>query len=175
MIGQRYKGGGVLLFLLMVCFSGVITIRGAQAATSVLPLNHRAYEFLERLYTRGLCSSFFINTKPMTRMEAAEAIAEIVDSEEKVSSLSIVEQEELEFLVKEFVEELVVLIPGNIIVEGAKMPRLGWWWKPEAFPGLFYDNDRNFYKLERSNCTFFLDPILVMNTRVVRSDTVDQN
>ncbi len=172
---QIYESRNPILIFILTCLLALtIATPSAQTATSALPLNHRAYEFLERMKTLGIAPRFIVGTKPHTRQEISDIIGAILSDDESQTQLSTVEMEELDFLVKEFVEELSMIIPENPHVKRARLPRLGWWWKPEAFPGLFYDNDRNFLRIERPTYTLYLDPILVMNTRIVGADSVDQ-
>lgn len=153
-----HKGIGIILL------SGVLLQRVAQTTPQsvYVPLNHWAYHLIERLETKGVISRVLDTTKPYTRMEMAQYLAQIIGKAQK--DLSRVEREQLEFLKLEFKEELAELgVLKNTPKKGFLKKRL---------PLPLYRNGRNFYSFESSDFSFYWDPILFRAASFKDADTL---
>jgi len=90
---------------LFVCW---VTSGYAQSVN--VPLDHWAYEFLNRLEIQGGFRGFYLRTLPISRQEVAEILAQVEESRSKNKiNLSAAEQDLLEQLKGEFGEELASL------------------------------------------------------------------
>ena len=95
--------------ILIIIFA--VLLSGSLLSQSVnLPLNHWAYNFLERLETKNAFNSLALRTRPISRNDAAKILVEISDNiKEKKLKLSRTERDKFEQLKGEFHEELFKL------------------------------------------------------------------
>ncbi len=78
-----------------------------QSQSVNLPLDHWAYQFLERMETRGILTKLRIDSRPFTRMKMARCVQEIdTYAKNHPEALSKVEKDMLERLKGEFWDEL---------------------------------------------------------------------
>jgi len=72
-----------------------------------LPLGHWAYQYLERMQTKGLLPEFFDGTRPLPREELAAAVSTLLASAgENDGRITEIERRRLRWLEQEFSEEL---------------------------------------------------------------------
>jgi hypothetical protein len=95
-----------LVGLLILALGWVTGPRSAEAQTTWLPTSHWAYEYLDRLETRGLLPRLLGNTRPMTRLAIARELLPLV---ENPGPLQRAEREQLDFLRDELREEFLQL------------------------------------------------------------------
>ena len=80
------------------------------AMASDLPLDHWAYDYLDRMRTKGLLHEYLCGTRPLPRAEMAGAVSRLLTARrEKDPRMTAVEQDRLHWLELEFAEELEVL------------------------------------------------------------------
>jgi len=139
-----------------------------------VPLNHWAYDFIERLEAKHVLQGVLNGTKPLSRREMAKYLGEALRKAEAGYQFTQVEQEQLEFLKVEFREELAEFIaPGQngYQTEIARIKRVRW--IDRLLPNLFYRNDRNFLSFEREDFRLHLDPILFHDRDYSFPDTLN--
>ena len=79
----------------------------SQVLGSDLPLDHWAYDYLDRLKVKGLLDGFLNQTRPISREEVARAIWRVTEAAKAGDTrITEVEQSQLEWLHMEFAEEL---------------------------------------------------------------------
>lgn len=79
----------------------LVTSGQAAGQYANLPIGHRAYEFLERMQTKGVLEEANLMNRPLSRSDVAAMVARIREDE-----LSTVDLERLEWLREEFALEL---------------------------------------------------------------------
>jgi hypothetical protein len=125
--------------------------------TTFLPLNHRAYDFLDRMELGGLVTGARLGAKPITRARAAELLVAV---EREKQRLTPVDRDELACLMDEFAPD----IPERRgLAWGDKGPVKG---VPGLLSGIFYRNRRNLLASSGEDYSLYFDPI------IVRSGTV---
>jgi hypothetical protein len=78
-----------------------------DALGSDLPLDHWAYDYLDRLKVKGLLDEFLNQTRPISRKEVALAVWQVTEAAQAGDSrITEVERSQLEWLQMEFAEEL---------------------------------------------------------------------
>lgn len=98
---------------LLFIFTGIIVFGigfDCYSQSVNIPLNHWAYDFLERLEVRGYFRNFILRARPISRQDLAHIIADI--EQYRISNqiqLSAAESDLLEQLKGEFFEELTSL------------------------------------------------------------------
>jgi hypothetical protein len=124
-------------------------------ASPYLPVNHRVYDFLERMETLGIIPLSRLGMRPTTRTYAAGLLAEVYKKRER---LSRVDREELKYILEEFRHDL----PPNFRLESpadhGPLPRL------PKFLYFLYHNRQNLYSSVSEDYTLFLDPVIVRST-----------
>jgi len=149
----------------IVLLSGVLFLRWVTQATPqsvYVPLNHWSYHFIERLETKGVISRVLDTTRPYTRAEMAQYLAQIIRKAGNV--LNEVERKQLESLKIEFKEELTKLGVLKNIPEKGILKKI--------LPDPFYRNGRNFYSFESADFSFYWDPILFREASFSDTDTL---
>jgi hypothetical protein len=105
-------------------FLAVLWLMPLQAMASDLPVDHWAYDYLDRLKVKGLLDDFLNQTRPISREEVARAIWQTNEAGEAGDSrLSEVERSQLEWLLMEFAEELQ---DYSLSVEGEERHLFSW-------------------------------------------------
>ena len=89
----------VLSFVICFLLAIMSTTFSFGQPTTYLPVNHRAYDFLERMEHQFMVSGSKLATKPMTRSEVARLLIDVTDNE---SLLTEVDREELHCLLDDF-------------------------------------------------------------------------
>ncbi len=153
----------------MLLWAGSFIPNHCTAQTVYVPTHHWVYDFLERLETKGILSRVHNNTRPMTRIELAEYLAQVVPLADRCSRA---DRQQLDFLRTEFREELEKLhVPAP--EEPTTMERLvRHKWVDRWLPNLFYANGRNFLSLDLPPAKVYLDPILVRRREYAKADTL---
>ena len=97
------------LFLFLVFFALLwLILPGAEA--SDLPLDHWAYDYLDRMKVKGVLDGFMNQTRPLPRLEVAQAVYQVIRAAKTDdSSITPVERSQLEWLQMEFATEFRVL------------------------------------------------------------------
>lgn len=124
-----------------------------------MPVNHWAYDFLERLEAQRILPVLLSSTKPMTRQEIVDHLAPVLSSDSLLNRLSAVQRQQLAYLSVEFQEELAqrqVRSRGQT-TELQKLVRHPWIdpWLPNAI----YANGRNFLSVYSYPFQLYFDPI----------------
>ncbi|MDW7681659.1 MAG: hypothetical protein SCK70_13920, partial [bacterium] len=95
----------VVIALLLLC-----VFSNSHSQSVNVPLNHWAYSFLERLETRGFFNSQLLKTRPISRNDLANILAELNKKHlNEQIKLSRTEMDMFEQLKGEFYEELFQL------------------------------------------------------------------
>jgi hypothetical protein len=158
----------IVLLILLVLFS-----ERMSAQSVYVPLNHWAYDFVERLEARGLITGALNATKPYSREEMA---AYLIQAEEKINagqSLNSVELEQLRFLQFEFKEEFQRLTGRNGRSYSSRIAHIkehkifG-----KIFPKFLYKNNRNFFNISSDVFQVLVDPIFYHNWLYANPDSV---
>ena len=93
-----------ILIVILIYFFYLSTL---QSQSVNLPLGHWAYQFLERMETRGIITRVHIDSRPFTRMKMARCIQKVdTYAKNHPGILSKVEKDMLERLKGEFWDEL---------------------------------------------------------------------
>ncbi len=147
------------LYLFLLFFPAL-----AFAQSPLLPPSHPAYEFLERMETKGLLDYPLLGCKPVTRIRIAGLLDEVMDkTSDQPDRLSRVDRETLAALRWEFARDLErakIASPPAVHPEGesrwrkinAGMTGKGW------FTQAFYRNGINFYSRESDLFDAYVDP-----------------
>ncbi|MDP2982871.1 MAG: capsule assembly Wzi family protein [Candidatus Latescibacter sp.] len=121
-------------------------------ATTYLPLNHRAYDFLERMELHFFITDARLGTKPITRAQAAELLVKAANHK---TLLSKVDREELDALLDEFGSDIPSR-QGLVWDDRGPIEKL-----PDFLNSFVYRNRRNFYSASGDNYSLFFDPVIV--------------
>ena len=107
------------------CLVQIITVSAAQASADI-PLNHWAYEAVERLWALDLIDRAMLVQKPYSRMQAAKYVARAVEriraDKIPVDGREAIAEPVLARLLKELRPELIRL--G--VMRGAPEEKAGW-------------------------------------------------
>lgn len=140
-----------------------------SAQTVYVPVSHWAYEYLDRLETRGVLERTLSQTRPMTRLNIARALVLL---RENTPGLSRADQQALNFLRVEFQEEFQQLGVEPVT------PETGWhrltrhkWIDPWA-PDILYGNGRNMLSFIWPELSVFVDPVMAFSPLWADADTV---
>lgn len=141
------------------------------AQSVYVPLNHWAYDYIERLETKGLLNGALTATKPYSREEFAKFLIQIENG--GAERLNSVEREQINFLRFEFKEEYQQLAGRNGAeytprIERIKNSGVG----KKIFPKFLYKNQRNFFSVQSEPFEIFVDPIFHQKLLYANPDTV---
>ncbi|MCR4438661.1 MAG: capsule assembly Wzi family protein [bacterium] len=164
--GRRRVTLALAAFSAIVCFAWP-----APAQTVYVPLQHWAYEFLERMETKGMLPGLLGNSRPFTRMEVAHALAAL-GKQRSTHRLTSVEAEALDFLQREFAEELGRL-GSEVPAAPTRLNKLvhSRWLDP-LLADVLYANGRNFLTISSPPFQLFWDPIFVRRRLFARADSL---
>ncbi|RKY82296.1 hypothetical protein DRQ11_14470 [candidate division KSB1 bacterium] len=137
------------------------------------PLNHWVYNFLERMETKGLLTMVLNGTKPLTRREIAQYVAELLQNPKKLARLNKVEKEQVQFLKLEFREELLELGIEVKTTADRQLQRLchSRWLNP-IIPKLLFKNGRNLVSIHHEYLDLYLDPVIYRHVRIGHVDSL---
>lgn len=156
-----YPAVQIKMFLFILIIVGSML----YSQTSNVPLNHWAYDAVERWEIRGFIPAVFNGTKPFTRLEMSGYLAEVWKfyrgQPEKFSKTDL---EQLLYLTLEFKEELEKS-------ENFKSPEQFDYWNPRLYTVFhhapfkwvkryLYPNYRNFVVVHHGDLRLVADPIL---------------
>jgi len=149
------------LFLLCFFISNPI-----HSQTVYVPTSHWVYAFLDRLEARGALERVLSNTRPMTRLDIADALRPLLADEGR---LSRADRQQLEFLEVEFREELrpAVTLPATRLSRLIRHPWIDPW-----LPDQICANGRNFFTFEADPIRLYIDPIFVRGRLYASADTL---
>ncbi|MFQ5866331.1 MAG: capsule assembly Wzi family protein [bacterium] len=138
-----------------------------------VPLNHWAYDFIERLEAKGVITGALNGTKPYSRMEMANYLLQIEEKLKDGRYLSSVEYSQWEFLRFEYKEEFEQLSGSNGIsyqprLEKIKTSKI----IGKLFPSFIYKNSRNFFYLRKDAFQAFFDPIFYQEWQYANPDSI---
>lgn len=134
-----------------------------------VPLNHWAYDFVERMEAKGVVRGVLDGTRPYSRREMAGYLVQVERYAEKGGRLNRVEVDQLEYLRFEFREEFEELTGKNGHSYESDMTRLR---NSRWVPDFLYRNGRNLLSWERDDFTIHIDPILYRDFAFANPDTV---
>ena len=142
----------------------------ATAQTVYVPASHWVYEFVDRMETKGLLPIVLDGTKPMTRIELAEHIAEL---DKYVEHLSRTEQQQLEYLKLEFLEEMQRLDvePSNVKTRWEQLAERSW--LDHWLPDVIYPSGRHLLEWKSGPLNLYLDPIIRRSRLYAQADTLE--
>ena len=159
-----FSCAGVLV-LLLAC--------GLSAQSVYVPLNHWAYEFIERFEAKGVVTGALNGTKPYSREEMTGYLLQIEDKVNGGYKLNSVEENQFQFLRFEFGEEFLELTGSNgahypTRIEQIKNSRVF----GKVFPGFMYRNNRNLLDFHSEVFHAYIDPIFYQQVLYANPDTV---
>ena len=125
--------------------------------TTYLPLNHRAYDFLERMEHQWFVTAARLGAKPITRARAADLLIRVNLSKEM---LSPADRAELACLIDEFAPDIPSR-QGLVWDDRGPVERL-----PGFLKGFMYRNRRNLLSATGSDYSLYLDPVIVRSATV---------
>lgn len=136
----------------------------ARAQTVFVPLNHPAYDFIERMETRGGLTRVLNGTRPMTRAEIGRYLVQLWHQ-----PLSRVDQDHYTFLLSEFREEL----PESLrAASESRLARISSHPKLAFLPDLIYKNQRNLVVLEHQQFRAYGDAKFCRSRLFARADSL---
>ncbi|MBN2412754.1 hypothetical protein JXQ31_13785 [candidate division KSB1 bacterium] len=141
-------------------------ISSSYSQTVYVSSEHWVYEYLERLEAKHLLPFVLNSTKPMTRDEIAGLLKSAYQNKEK---LNRVEQDQLQFLLGEFREELVDIYSRRETTLGRIT---GSKWIDPVLPDLIYANGRNLLSISSGPLRVNWDPILFRKRLYANADTL---
>lgn len=145
----------------------------ALAQTVYVPASHWIYEFLDRMETKGVLPIVLDGTRPMTRWEIAGFVAQLAP---KRASLSRAEREQLDFLYREFAEELDKMAFHPTEQPPTRLTRLTKHkWIDPWLPDFIYCNGRNFLSLQSAPFRLYWDPVLGRERLYADADTLSSS
>jgi len=143
---------------LTLLFCVLLLHQNVFSQSPYVPLNHWAYDFLERMETKHAVKGVLNHSKPLSRKEFANYLKQLKENKEKGFVLNKVEQEQLSFLEFEFREEL-----GAETVDFKYKSRIqklkGHKTTKKYFPAILYKNNRNFFSWQDDQIKVFFDPV----------------
>ncbi|MFQ5606106.1 MAG: capsule assembly Wzi family protein [bacterium] len=133
-----------------------------QAVTQsvYVPLQHWAYDYIERLETKGVITGALNGTRPFSREEFTRYLMQVDEKVRAGYHLTNVEQQQLDFLHFEFKEEFELLSGHNGVHYQSNIEKLkhsktfG-----KLFPGFLYKNNRNLFHLDKDAFRVNFDPV----------------
>lgn len=159
-----------------VVFAWIILLLNSKTAltqTTYVPINHWAYNYLERLETKQLIQGVLNGTKPLSRNEVAGYLAMVHQRVAQGNELTRVEQDQLSFLNIEFKEELNELLE-HLIPYKTRINRIRNHKSiRKIFPRILYKNDRNFLNWGEDRFKIYFDPILYFQKNYNDTDTLN--
>ena len=139
-----------------------------------VPLNHRAYDFLERMETKHAVKGALSHTKPLSRKEFANYLDRLKESVEHGFVLNKLEQEQLCFLEFEFREELGKETSADLKYRSRIQKLKEHKTIKKYFPSILYKNNRNFISWQDKQVKVFFDPVYRYKTNFCNPDSIKQ-
>lgn len=164
---QRRTAWPLMATLAVILF----LLTSAMSQSTYVPLNHWAYDYLERLETRRVLPAVLNATRPLSRMEIARCL---VNVHQQLDALNQVEQEQLNFLNIDFKEELAGLL-GHLTPDPNRIQRIrNHKYVQKVLPKIIYQNDRNFLNWREGRFQLFFDPIIYRQGSYSRTDSSER-
>jgi len=158
------------VFWIVVGIIVLLTTSITYPQTTYVPMNHWVYEYLDRLETKHIIQGVLNATRPLSRMEIAQYLAQV---HQKFEALNKIEQDQLIFLNIEFKEELNGLIehltPYQTRINRIRNNK----YIKKVLPKIVYENDRNFLSWSEDQFQVFFDPILYHHRIYNSTDSLD--
>jgi hypothetical protein len=154
----------VLALVLLAGFT-----KRAVSQSVYVPLNHWAYDFVERMEARGVVRGVLDGTRPYSRDEMARYLVQVERYQQSGGQLNRVEQEQLDYLRFEFREEFERLTGKDghsYDSDFARLRRSRW------LPDFLYRNGRNLLSWQVDDFAVNVDPILYRDYSFANPDTV---
>lgn len=145
-----------ILFLFSTCLTQTVYV----------PSGHWVYEYLSRLEAQRLLPVVLNNTRPMTRHEIAGYLETVYRLRQQLNN---VQQEQLEFLLGEFREELPQQYAEQQRVAGQPMRDKKIF---SRLPAILYANNRNLLSLQNGPLRFYWDPVFSRQRLFAGADTL---
>src|SRR3990172_1256651 len=144
-----------------------------HAQSVYVPLNFWAYDFIDRLETKGLITGALNNTKPYTRAEMVQYLLQVQNKIQAVTVLNAVEQKQFDFLRFEFSEEFIAATGQDGSAYPSTIQKIK---ESKVFgkivPGFLYRNNRNLFSIKSPDFVAYIDPILYQQWRYANSDSL---
>ena len=142
-----------LLFFTGISYLGIFTVYPVNAApTSYLPINHRVYDFIERMEHYYYIKDSLTGTRPFTRIEAARILYGMLKAE---NILSKADREEYVLLLDEFKSDFQGR-SGLVWDDKGPVDKI-----PDFLNGFIYRNRRNLYSSRGKDYSLYIDPVIV--------------
>ncbi|NIA30810.1 MAG: hypothetical protein GWP06_12970 [Actinobacteria bacterium] len=171
-VGKTRRLSRKITAIFIALFFIALSPIGSIAQTVYVPSDHWVYDFLDRMETRGIVPSVLANTKPLTRQEIATYVVELLNSH---AAFSRAESEQLEFLCREFAEEIP---PQNTSCRQKNTSRLSRLerhkWIDPWLPDAVYANGRNFLSMTSGPLKAYWDPVFLRSAMTAQADTLPQ-
>jgi hypothetical protein len=153
----KYFSFCLLFLLLAIC---------TTAQTIYIPLQHRVYDYLDRMEARGILQRVLSSTRPITRSEASHYLATVVEHKDELSQT---DQQLLDYFCVEFREELKNVLKTKS-TDFEKITRSTWidpW-----LPDVIYANGRNFLSATSDPLSVYLDPVFLRKYMRAKADSL---
>lgn len=145
------------------------------AQAPYVPLNHWAYNFIDRMEIKHILRGALTSTKPWSRLQFAEYLIKIEDEVKNGAKINPVENDQLKFLLFEFKEEIKNLArqtPAYFsqirsIKENGYLKKI--------IPAVLYRNDKNLLSWQHNEFQIYLDPVFRYKMSVSNSNSTDRN
>lgn len=134
-----------------------------------VPLNHWAYDFIERLEAKGVITGALNSTRPYSREEMVHYLLQVEEKVKDGFRLSSVESEQLRFLHFEFKEEFMQLTGSDGVHYEAKLQKL----RGKIIPTFLYKNNRNFFNIQQPAFQLYADPIFYHTWQYANPDSIE--
>lgn len=141
---------GILFWIAAVSSAGA-------APSTYLPLNHRAYDFLERMEHHYFVTGVRLGIKPATRARVAELLVKVKDQERY---LSRADREEYRCLLDEFRPDIPSRF-GLVWDDQGPIQRL-----PGVLSQFAYRNRRNLYSASGDEYSLYVDPVVTRSAAI---------
>ena len=167
---ERLKIG--LVFFLLIWLSLIRPAKDVFCQAVYVPINHDAYRFIERMETRHILVRVLNSTKPLSRKEMAEYLLQVREKANNGANLSRVEKDWLEFLLNEFRAE-VIKIGESLPAYETRIDKIKHnKFIKKIFPGILYQNGKNFYSWCEDDVHIFFDPVYRYQVQVADSSSI---
>lgn len=145
------------IFIALFCLTAV---QSQGSGTTYLPVNHRAYDFLERMEHHFFITGAHLGTRPMTRVQVAQLLIPMRD---KKNLLTPADREEYLCLLNEFSPD-ILLRTGLVWDDAGPYDTI-----PGFLKGFLYRNRRNFFSTTGDGYSLYFDPVFVRSAEISSS------
>jgi len=159
---------------LILLFFVLLLQQNGFTQSPYVPLNHWAYDFLERMETKHAVRSVLNHTKPLSRKEFADYLKRIKKSIDDGFVLNNVELEQFDFLELEFREELQNTLSDDSNYRSRIQKLKEHKTIKKYFPSFLYKNNRNFVSWQDQQIKIFFDPVCRYKMSYSKVDSKNQ-